>query len=379
MELPWRLNYTWRWTALCPTGLDPFAQNSTDLLPCFQEIVLQMPIYTIFLVLSTYYFALYSGRICRNRVQLVAINLRAFISILMSALPAAKILVFYHNGLYISAADILVVFAEGFLWIVHSSMYIILFPPRLYFTKNFIFKGYLLSLRRNGTLSPRGHLYITVLWSANVTVDIIWLYFTRKFSWWSWGWATLLLDLCYSLTLIPKGQAFRKPPEDSNRMSTESTPLLAYRYTRFQFNYNEAHLGHAHDEATLKSRLLFQWVSPLISKGVAGNLRRIEDLFDLPECLCVHRLNDQLQSSLTQFGNIFTALHSVFGKEFYTIGILRFVADISSFAGPLLLGGLLNQETGALLFATEEKSTNWTPYLYALGLFSTQVLCKYKI
>lgn len=237
--------------------------------------------------------------------------------------------------------------------------------------------GYLLSLRRKGPLNPRGPLAIFVLWLSNVILDIIWLYSSRGFPWWPWSWGTLLLDICYSLTLIPMGCAVSILSHTANGISSETTPLLATQYTRFQFNENEAHLGHAQDEANLRSRLLFQWVFPLISKGVAGNLKRIEDLFDLPDCLCLQRLNERFQNSLTEINNLFSALHRVFGIEFYVIGVLRFIADITSFMGPLLLGGLLNQSSKALLFTTEDQDSNWQPYLYALGLFFTQILCKF--
>lgn len=107
---------------MCPSGLSPFAPNSTDLQPCFQEIVFQMPIYTIFAAVSAYYFGLYSGYVRRNRHQLLAINLRALISVLMGFLPITKILIFYHKGYPVTIADIMVVCSEAFMWIVHSGM-----------------------------------------------------------------------------------------------------------------------------------------------------------------------------------------------------------------------------------------------------------------
>lgn len=39
--------------------------------------------------------------------------------------------------------------------------------------------------------------------------------------------------------------------------------------------------------------------------------------------------------------SLFKALHSCFGFEFYIIGVLKLLADVSGFAGPLLLNKLV--------------------------------------
>lgn len=238
---------------------------------------------------------------------------------------------------------------------------------------NHFILGYLLSCRRFGELSHRGPLIIIVLWLAVFVLDAVWLRSSRHFSWWPWSLATLLLDICYGLTLIPKGEAAYSGPRYPHATS-ETSSLLSPRYTHFHFDFNEAHLGHAQDEANYASRFFFYWVGPLIEKGVAGSLRCIEDLFDLPDALNITRISEKLQISISRSKNLLWALHKAFGKEFYLIGILRFVADISSFAGPLLLGGLLRQESSGA--ESDEDAFNWQPYLYALGLFGTQLICK---
>lgn len=136
---------------------------------------------------------------------------------------------------------------------------------------------------------------------------------------------------------------------------------------------NETHLGHAQDEASYTSRFIFSWVDPLITKGVAGSLKKIEDLFDLPDALNITQLSERLQICISQTKTLFWALHKGFGREFYLIGILRFTADIAGFAGPLLLGGLLKRQN-----ENDSSETSWSPYLYALGLCATSWLCKQK-
>lgn len=40
--------------------------------------------------------------------------------------------------------------------------------------------------------------------------------------------------------------------------------------------------------------------------------------------------------------SLFKALHKCFGFEFYSIGFLKLLSDLSGFAGPLLLSRLVN-------------------------------------
>uniref|UniRef100_A0A1I8QDH6 ABC-type xenobiotic transporter n=1 Tax=Stomoxys calcitrans TaxID=35570 RepID=A0A1I8QDH6_STOCA len=346
------LKYDWNWTEFCSTGIRPFVVGSNDLLPCFLEIVLQIPLYTIFAAISAYNFGLFSRGVTRNRTQLLAISFRAIICICLAALPVLKIFRFYSMDVKLYAADLLVVCTECVMWAVHG--------------------GYLLSLRRFGDLSHRGPLVMTVMWLAVLVLDVVWLRSSRHFDWWPWSLVTVLFDISYGITLLPKGKAIYVA-QRFQQDTTETTSLLSQRYTHFHFDFNEAHLGHAQDEANYASHLFFYWVGPLISKGLAGNLKRIDDLFDLPEALNISRISEKLQVSIARSKNLFWALQRAFGKEFYSIGILRFIADISSFAGPLLLGGLLSQATVSSTTNNDDE-TNWKPYLYALGLFGTQLI-----
>lgn len=123
-------------------------------------------------------------------------------------------------------------------------------------------------------------------------------------------------------------------------------------------------MGHAQDEASKLSRLIFYWVNPLIRKGVAGYLHKIDDLFMLPETLRVTKLGEKLRISIDSTKSLFKALHKAHGVEFYFIGLFRLISDMSGFVGPLLLGQLLSAETN-----TENASS--MPYVYALGLFAS--------
>lgn len=144
--------------------------------------------------------------------------------------------------------------------------------------------------------------------------------------------------------------------------------MIGTTYFRFQDDLQIEALGQAQDEAPILSKLLFYWVNPLIEKGLSGNLRRIDDLFDLPECLSLNNIIEKLQNALAQSISLLRALHRVFGIEFYLIGLLRFAADMLSFGGPLLLAALLNSKSG------ENNGTDMKAYAYAFGLFATTLL-----
>lgn len=65
--------------------------------------------------------------------------------------------------------------------------------------------------------------------------------------------------------------------------------------------------------------------------------------------------------------SLLRALHKCFWFQFYSIGILKLIADCAGFAGPLLLNKLVSFiENGS-----EEMSYGYT---YALGLFITTVI-----
>lgn len=109
----------WNWTEFCSTGLRPFAGNSNDLLPCFQEISLQIPIYTIFAAISAYKFGSYTRSVLRDVLQLRLLYLRIGVTIVLAQLPIWKIFVFHHTGVKLYPVDVLVVAAECVMWAVH--------------------------------------------------------------------------------------------------------------------------------------------------------------------------------------------------------------------------------------------------------------------
>lgn len=147
----------------------------------------------------------------------------------------------------------------------------------------------------------------------------------------------------------------------------ERQATIGTAYIRFHDDIQIEALGPAQDGAPWLSKLLFCWVNPLVNKGLSCNLKRIDDLFELPESLSLNKTVEPLQNAITQTFSLFRALHRVFGVEFYLIGLLRFIGDSLFFAGPLLLGALLQKANPD----ADETTTNYESYLFAFGLFAT--------
>lgn len=75
---------------------------------------------------------------------------------------------------------------------------------------------------------------------------------------------------------------------------------------------------------------------------------------------------------ITKKVTLFYLLHKCFGWEFYAVGILKFIADISSFMGPILLNKLIG-------FIEDKKEPISYGYLYAsLIIISAIIGTKYQ-
>ncbi|XP_055387213.1 ATP-binding cassette sub-family C member 10 [Condylostylus longicornis] len=331
-------HFRWNWSEFCPTGLTPWQNTTNDLLPCFQEIVLQLPIYACFAIVSSFYCGAYAATVARNITQLKLIYSRIIISTILAIIPIAKSLYYVVNQIHLNPAEVLLTCTETIMWAVHI--------------------GYLFILRKHGGISHRGPLIINVFWTAIFVLHIIWLRTSFSYNFWNWSLTVFILDLCYLATFLISGSAVQVRSVLTQHEEEQS--LLSNRYVHFGTNLHEASLGHAQDEANLASKFLFYWVEPLITKGSIGNLKKVDDLFDLPDCLNINRNSERLQTAVFQSNSFFWALHKAFGREFYLIGLLRFIADTAGFAGPLLLGGLLTEHT--------KKESIDMSYLYALGL-----------
>uniref|UniRef100_A0A182YGV8 ABC-type xenobiotic transporter n=1 Tax=Anopheles stephensi TaxID=30069 RepID=A0A182YGV8_ANOST len=345
------------WTDICPTGLRPWVQSNSDLAPCFQELVLQLPILALFATFSSYFYGTHWRTVSRNDTQLRALRVRIFASLGLTIIPALKVLYIFrlHEELY--PVDILLACVQLVAWPIHCC--------------------FLLSSMRKGSLSHRGPLVLIVLWTSLFALCAIWLHTNLHTEYWPWYAAHLAVYLCYGATLVSPGHAHYVRLRRTDH--EERQALLSQSYTRFFEDLEETALGPIEDDANMLSKIVFYWVRPLIAKGVSGKLKRSDDLFDLPEALTLHRVTEKLQLALSTTTSLLKALHKCFGWEFYMIGLLRLLGDLSGFAGPILLGGLLRTEdigNGTTLTdpADPNRPIDFRAYYYALALLTSAVI-----
>lgn len=229
---------------------------------------------------------------------------------------------------------------------------------------SYLVLGLITSYKRFGRLSHRGPLILLVLFSGSLSLSVVWFKTSLNYYYWPYSLASVILNVLYGLTLMPKGKSERVVREVPRERDVH---INAYHRLSVDGDEEAFTLGAAHDGFNFLSRLIFHWVNPLIAKGVLGKLRKNDDLFDLPECLNIKRLFDRLQKNLNTSKSLFKALHRSFGFEFYLIGILRLFSDLSNFAGPMLLGGLLRSGIG-------ETKNSQIAYYYAAALFGTTLI-----
>uniref|UniRef100_A0A182RBN2 ABC-type xenobiotic transporter n=1 Tax=Anopheles funestus TaxID=62324 RepID=A0A182RBN2_ANOFN len=349
------------WSDICPTGLRPWVQTNNDLAPCFQELVLQLPILALFATFSAFYYGTHWRTVSRNETQLRALRCRIWASLFLIFVPAAKVYYIFRMQKELYPVDILLACVQLIAWSIHCC--------------------FLLSSVRKGSLSHRGPLALIVLWTSLLALHAIWLHTNLYTEYWLWYACQLSLYLIYGATLVAPGNAHYvrlRRTEDEERQA-----LLSQSYTRFFEDLEETALGPIEDDANLFSKIVFYWVRPLIAKGVSGKLKRSDDLFDLPEALTLHRVTEKLQSALNTTTSLLKALHRCFGWEFYLVGLLRLFGDLSGFAGPILLGGLLRTEdNGNGTTITDPTDPNamvdYRAYYYALGLFISALVSAFS-
>ncbi|CAG9765420.1 unnamed protein product [Ceutorhynchus assimilis] len=381
------MTLNWNLTSLCgDEGLEIWNAQRHDLGLCFQQLVLDIPILGLLAIFSSYYLGRSDGTVARGRPQLIAINIRCFLTILLALLPLVQIYVFRFRTLEIIPKVAYFLSAvQGFAWFVHFF--------------------YNLSLRRKFGKSPRGPTIICVLWSSIFVLTVISLrshllilkttavpVFSQYLAY-GMSLCYLILQIFYALSLLP-GEGETRLLNFNNsyvEISGENQPLLGTNaYVRFSEEGDPTYLGVALENTTWLSKLLFSWVEPLMLKGSEGQLKSSDDLYDLPVSLNCATVSGELDRALYEQKHpiqelqpitehvrnvsannsdffLLKALHKVFWLEFYSVGILKLVADLAGFGGPMLLNKLIN------FIETKEEEISWG-YLYACGLMATTLV-----
>lgn len=253
--------------------------------------------------------------------------------------------------------DYLVAGTEGLAWIVHFC--------------------FTLSLRKSNVINPRGPVFMRVLIILLLGISALFLKhhidqiprddvlpnLSLGFS-----ITNVVLLILYIFTLIPDRRTNSQRRSSRFADTGERTSLInspGSSYIRFVEENDPSYLGVALESVPFTSKLLFHWVTPLMSKGVKGLLNQSDDLYDLPDSISSTTISSDIdkhlkeiplnrqEDSSSQSGprvkvtrsaskvSLLRILHSNFGFHFYAIGLLKLIADCAGFAGPLILNKLL--------------------------------------
>lgn len=383
----------WDWTEVCgPDGFHVWSAKTHDLGICFQELCLQTPVLALLAITSAYHFGRQINRVQRGRRQIRAVNIRCVLCTAFAILPILQVYAALESSANMNVIYYFLSMVQGLAWLCHLC--------------------YNLKLRHWLTLSARGFVSVIVEWSSLAVLSVISL---RSHSIvyhqpgadneivinYGFSIARLIFHIVYALTLVPNDgdTEYVHYSEDLS----ESQALLASgnQFSRFREEQDPTYLGVAMEDTTCLSRLIFHWVNPMMEKGASGKLDSPDDLYDLPDNLnpgyLSHKINKALKNipksaqpyeagsshSLNSIPDVtfstdsrrpqrtlFVALHKCFWVQFYSIGVLKLIADCSGFAGPMLLNRLVG-------FIEDKGEDVRLGYAYAAGLFFTALLAAF--
>ena len=111
-------------------------------------------------------------------------------------------------------------------------------------------------------------------------------------------------------------------------------------------------------------------------KGSCGYLKYSDDLFELPTKLSTAHVTSKFQRDTANSSSLLKSLHKCFGLEFYSVGILKLIADVCGFAGPILLNWLVMYIEEGKPDSGSGTSENTKGYFYVLGMFSAAFIGK---
>lgn len=146
--------WRWDWEQMCgPGGLNIWSQPRHDLGLCFQQLYLHIPVLSLFACSSAYFFGRHAGYVTRGRVQLYAINFRSFVSLCLALLPLLQIYIDLNRKVQVYYVSYFLCAVQGIAWFCHF--------------------GYSLVLRKRLGLSPRGPVFVCVLWTLLFVLNVV--------------------------------------------------------------------------------------------------------------------------------------------------------------------------------------------------------------
>ncbi|XP_064623538.1 ATP-binding cassette sub-family C member 10-like [Lineus longissimus] len=393
---------SWSWSEFCGTKADNFTVwSNDDFNHCFELLVLISGTNFLLAVISIYHLAKYTQleqMIHSNVVKPGVITFRLIVTTALVLAPVMEIILSYVVfkvdmslvSLIASGVSILTwLFHIGYLWKLRT-VYIHRIPLRgptpILVSYALVLAAVVIELQSN----IRKVLYI-----ENPT------YTAENYV----SYVEAGLHFFYLLSLIPikdpmhghyDGLQVQYPGE-----SGESQSLLGRgRLQTYGSITPHDDFGDGYDGANIFNRLTFCWVRPLLRKGAAEMIHSADDLYQLPKDLQTRTVQIAFRKALSNVAQnsvqdgdtpstgdgphvrfvdnnssassrgkttLLRAMNRAFGLEYYSIGILKLIADLSAFAGPILLNLLVS-------YIENKNEPSQHGYFYACGLFLSTLI-----
>ena len=386
----------WQW--FCGHGENFTSWTGNDFGHCFEQVVFQCPSQAILAVVCTYYSA-HGQRLFKDSRLKVSwtwfLLLRCVCSVFLTLVPVCQILLSdYAVQVKPSVADCVVCGVTTFAWILHT-VYV-------------VSVRYLYTFSLRGPLSVFLAMLLVLAGQVVHTRSVIMQHIEHSAAYNpAEEYATYVsvgLLLLSNLTLIPnpsrtyQGDILSVNVNDSS----ETEAFLrdhARSYRTFQAHESESLTPEK--GVNCVSWLSFYWVQRLMVRGSEGKIESVSDVFELPPRLDTSQLeitfqkilsnkkgvecpqsdassNDPLVDSEVAFRgmrseetaaprSLLRALNKAFGWEYYSLGILKLLADGFGFAGPILLNLLVT-------YIETHGEPQFHGYLYACGLLFASFL-----
>ena len=361
------MTYIFNVTELCGVYNWTVWNNQTnDFGQCFYSVAVVNPCHALLAIVSAYYIGLKSRPyFLRTRLQKWVLYLRGLAVLGLAVTPVICLIASYvlsanvlsHVGISYYIEECL----EVFSWLIH-----------------FI---YVMCLLERVSPSIRGKRFMVMVLIMVTLVDclqcrslLVQSFRETSLTTISRVHAIIRLSCLtlYFFSLIPAGDDSESHYEEilsTSERNSERSPLIrsnfSHDYGGFHEEVDPHYLGVAREGTNWLSQLFLYYVNPLIWKGRKDLLKGPEDLFDVSTQLSTHhnaelfeqRMNDRVRFD----SNILKILTNLYGKEFFLIGILKFLADCAGFASPLLLNLMVK-------FMEDVSEDIRKGYLYAFGL-----------
>ncbi|OQR76989.1 multidrug resistance-associated protein 7-like, partial [Tropilaelaps mercedesae] len=150
--------------------------------------------------------------------------------------------------------------------------------------------------------------------------------------------STIFLLAYVCLTVRPWTTA----PSPANSMNNIIEAPFPDGYVQFsELEEESGAFGQVEEDANILSLLSFWWVGRLMRRGFRGGLNHPHDLFELPQGLHADELALRY-SRMSARRTLLYKLQRLVGCPFYILGIAKFLCDVCTFAGPILLNKLVS-------------------------------------